>query len=150
MRPAPISFWKAGRVCLVFPPKIFVTRQRLSLSHFRVYVYTPSGSITQQHYITLAGFPHLTERNMISLFSPANQKVSYPRTTAFLSATRQFLSFFVCCIHRELFLFTQPFKVTALKLIVYEKAMLDVTCLSAQPLSKNPWSLLLHDLSVGV
>lgn len=39
-------------------------------------VYTPSGSISQQHCITLTDSPHLTESNMICLFSPANQNVS--------------------------------------------------------------------------
>lgn len=94
-------------------------------------VYTPSGSISQQHCITLTGFPHLTERNLIGLFSPANQNVSYPHTTAFLSATQQFPSVFVCCSR-------WPFRATKLKLrrrLFMKKLCL--TWLSAQPLAKN-------------
>lgn len=100
-------------------------------------VYTPSGSISQQHCITLTGFPHLTERNMIGLFSPANQHVSYPHTIAFPSATQQFISVFVCCTCSELFLLTSSFRAAKLKLrlrLFMKKAMLDLT----QSLAENP------------
>lgn len=77
MRPAPVSFWKAGHVCLVWP-KILVTRQRLGLSHLRAVLFTPlSGSISQQHCITLTGFPHLTERNLIRFLPPQPTKASH-------------------------------------------------------------------------
>lgn len=77
MRPAPVSFWKAGHVCLVWP-KILVTRQRLGLSHLRAVLFTPlSGSISQQHCITLTGFPHLTERNLIRFLPHQPTKASH-------------------------------------------------------------------------
>lgn len=64
------------------------------------FVYTSSGSISKQHYITLTGSPHLTERNMISLFSLANQIVSYPQ----LLLSHSTMSFSLCCFHRGLYL----------------------------------------------
>lgn len=74
-----VSFWKAGRVCLVSLPKIFVTKQRRPVPLHSSFVYTPSGSISQQHCITLTGSPHLSERNMIGLLSPVSQIASNPQ-----------------------------------------------------------------------
>lgn len=101
MRPAPVSFWKAGHVCLVWP-KILVTRQRLGLSHLRAVLFTPlSGSISQQHCITLTGFPHLTERNLIRFLPPPSQPkrlILLCHSSSFGHSTVSFLIFAVFCV----------------------------------------------------
>lgn len=116
-----VSFWKAGRVQNICYQ---ATARPVPLQSG--FVYTPSGSISQQHYITLTGSPHLTERNMIGLFSPANQNVSYPQL--FLSHST--MSFSLCCIHWELYLLSC--KATQLKLKL-RLSMKKLTWLLAQP-----------------
>lgn len=79
------------------------------------FVYTPSGSISQQHCITLTGFPHLTERNLIRLPSPANQNVSYPHTIVFPFSHSTVFCDLLSAVLLELLLFTQLFKATKMK-----------------------------------
>lgn len=101
-------FLLEGGPCLPgYPAQNIVTRQRLPFPLESGVVYTPSGSISQQHYITLTGFPHLTERNMISLFSPANQNVSYPRSFSLSHST---VSFGLCLLCSQRAVLTQSFE----------------------------------------
>lgn len=108
-------------------------------------VYTPSGSVSQQHCISLAGFPHRTERNLICLFSPANQNVSYSHTIVFSQPLNSFLRSL-----SAVFTLFSLFSLRATKLKPRLRLFMKcLTWLSGRPLAKNPWSFLLHDLSGG-
>lgn len=87
-------------------------------------VYTPSGFISQQHYISLAGFPHLTERNLISL------PVSYSHTMVFSSPP---LNSFLLSQSTRIRAARNPVRLTKLKTrlgssfeVVQEQAMLNL------------------------
>lgn len=121
-----VSFWKAGRVQNICYQ---ATARPVPLQSG--FVYTPSGSISQQHYITLTGSPHLTERNMIGLFSPANQNASYPQ----LFLRHSTMSFSLCCIQWELHWLSCKAAQVKLKLRL---SMKKLTRLLAQPLAKIP------------
>lgn len=131
MRTAPVSSWKAEPCLPGLAQNICYQATGRPVPLENGVVYTPSGSISQQHCITLTGFLYL-DRERFDQASVCNQPVS-------LSATQHFPTVSLLCSLRAAL---PPKHWNRAKECLWNK-------LSEQSLAKKLWDLLLHDLSAG-